>query len=367
MNVLHYFDKSDDMVTQYMAMLGRVSSHETTMFFASNYREAVKTLQLVDIDILHIHGCWRRSSARLWTKVRRRATRLVVSPHGQLEPWIFRQHFWTEKLPKWFQFQHHIIRSAYAVIGEDLMEAECLHRMGWNSRIVAVRNPLVTCSVTPEDAIRQLATQYRRVTGSNTIELMDSATLSTLRLIIKAGIVRDIRWLRLPDPYIPPRLDQEAWRQIHCFAQQEQIEPIVSRGLHLLQCDCPPFDAPQPRPFLPDGYKPSKGIGETIGMSFVSENQRLVETFRLLHRLSIHNGLSYCHLCELDKELREHDCEEEELAEHLEDLHLLKTARRLMQLMQEETGFDEGFMPVAPLNDRTTRKLKRQLKSHLKI
>ena len=102
-------------------------------------------------------------------------------------------------------------------------------------------------------------------------------------------------------------------------------------------------------------------------MSFVSENQRLVETFRLLHRLSIHNGLSYCHLCELDKELREHDCEEKELSEHLEDLNLLKTARRLMQLMQEETGFDEGFMPVAPLNDRTTRKLKRQLKSHLKI
>ncbi len=367
MNILHYYDKSDSITTQYMAMLGRMSFHETTMFFASDYQEAVKILQLTDIDILHIHGCWRTSAARLYAQVCKQATRLVVSPHGQLEPWFFRQRFWKEKLPKRILFQRRMVSSAYAVVVEGSMEAECLHRLGWNSRIVVIRNPLVTSFITPEENIRQLAALYRRVMDSNPIELMRPETISTLRLAIKAGIVLDIRWLRLPDHYTPPRLGKEAWRQIHCFARQEQIEPIVERGIRLLQCDYPLFDTRQSSPFLPDGYKPSEGIDETIGKSFASENQRLVETFRLLHNLSTHNRLSICHLCELDKELREHDCEEEELAEHLKVDHLLKTARRLMQVMQEETGFDEGFMPVTPLNDRTTRKLKRQLKNHLKI
>ena len=120
-------------------------------------------------------------------------------------------------------------------------------------------------------------------------------------------------------------------------------------------------------PFFPDHYQPSKGIEETIGMSFTSENKRLIETFRLLHRLISRNKLTVCHLCELDKELREHDCNEEKLTESLEELRLLKSARRLMQVMVEETGFDEGFMPFPPLNDRVTRNIERQIKNHLKI
>ncbi len=367
MNILHYFDKTDSMTAQYMAMLARVSFHETTVFFASDYQEAVKTLQLADIDILHIHGCWRTSAARVYARIRKRSTRLVVSPHGQLEPWFFKQHFWKEKLPKRVLFQHRIISQAYAVVVEGSMEEECIRRLGWNSRTVVVRNPLITNSITPEDAVRQLSMLYRRIMDSNTMALMTQDTLSTLRLAIKAGITRDIRWLRLPDHYSIARLDGEAWRQMLCFAQQEQIASVVERGVRILQCDVPFVDMKQSRPFFPDHYKPAKGIEETIGMSFASENQRLVESFRFLHHLVVHKQLSISHLCELDKELRDHGCNEEQLSDRLAEIHLLKTARRLMQVMQEETGFDEGFMPVPPLNDRIARNIKRQLKNHLKI
>ena len=63
MNILHYFDKTDSMTAQYIAMLSRVSSHETAMFFATDCQEALKILQMADINILHIHGCWRTSTA----------------------------------------------------------------------------------------------------------------------------------------------------------------------------------------------------------------------------------------------------------------------------------------------------------------
>ena len=55
MNILHYFDKTDSMTAQYIAMLSRVSSHETAMFFATDCQEALKILQMADINILHIH------------------------------------------------------------------------------------------------------------------------------------------------------------------------------------------------------------------------------------------------------------------------------------------------------------------------
>lgn len=367
MNILHYFDKTDSMTAQYIAMLSRVSSHETAMFFATDCQEALKILQMADINILHIHGCWRTSTARLFTKARTKAIRLVVSPHGQLEPWFFNQRYWKEKLPKALLFQHRIISQAYAIVVEGAMEEECLRKLNWNKRIIIVRNPIITCSITAEETLRQLTQIYRRIMDSNTIELMQSETLSTLRLAIKAGITQDIRWLNLPASHTPPHLDEEGWRQIRCYAQQEQIEQLIDRGLRILQCDCPHFDEMKSHPFFPDHYQPSKGIEETIGMSFTSENKRLIETFRLLHRLISRNKLTVCHLCELDKELREHDCNEEKLTESLEELRLLKSARRLMQVMVEETGFDEGFMPFPPLNDRVTRNIERQIKNHLKI
>lgn len=38
-----------------------------------------------------------------------------------------------------------------------------------------------------------------------------------------------------------------------------------------------------------------------------------------------------------------------------------------MQLLADNTGFDEGFMPFPPLDDRITTKTEKQIYNHLKI
>jgi hypothetical protein len=73
------------------------------------------------------------------------------------------------------------------------------------------------------------------------------------------------------------------------------------------------------------------------------------------------------HLIELDKELRQHECEEDRLCERLCELNLLKFAGRLMQVMSDMTGLTEGYMPVPPLDDRIAKKIRLQVENRLKI
>ena len=90
-------------------------------------------------------------------------------------------------------------------------------------------------------------------------------------------------------------------------------------------------------------------------------------TFKVLRKWETAHELSIKHLIELNHELREHGCEEEELAEDLKERHLWKMVSRLMQVAAELTGLTEGFMPVAPTDDRLTRKMRREIDNHLKI
>ena len=87
----------------------------------------------------------------------------------------------------------------------------------------------------------------------------------------------------------------------------------------------------------------------------------------MLRKWETARELSIKHVIELNRELREHGCDEEELAEELKERRLWKMVSRLMQVAADLTGLTEGFMPVTPTDDRQTRKMRRQIENHLKI
>ncbi len=314
-------------------------------------------------DLLHIHGCWQQQAWQAARVALKRGTRLVFSPNGQLEPWVMHDGYWKEKLPKRLLYQRWIASKAYAVIVQGKMEEECLRRLGWNPRLVIIRNPRITSTITQQEADRQLNAIYRKVMDTNTLELMNDATRCTLNILIKAGITGDVRWIA-DDPLT---LDNDQWRQVLCYAHQEQITDVLTRGINLFRLEAPDIDVSNTDCFLPEGFEPVRSIESVTGSSFVSENDRLVATFRLVKKLVSHRRLAIAHLVELDKELRNHYIEEERLCEELDERHLLNTTARVMQLMHDLTGLTEGFMPVPPLNDRTTRQMRRQVDNHLKV
>ena len=314
-------------------------------------------------DLLHIHGCWRLQAWTLARMALKQGVRLVFSPESQLEPWVMKEGYWNDKLPKELLYQRWIVKKSYAVIVQGKMEEECLRRLGWNSRLVIIRNPQITNTISQQAAEKQQEQVYRKVMDSNQLELMSDKIRHMLRLFIKAGITGDKRWI--DEELIS--LDTEQWRQILCYAHQEQLSDVVRRGILALRYDAPDIQASDIDYFVPDGYEMPTTIEHVIGSSFVTENDRLLATFRQLRKLWLRRRLTIAHLVELDKELRFHPFDEERLCEDLKEYHLLKLAARLMRLMADFTGITEGFMPMAPLNDRITQQMRKQINNHLTI
>lgn len=361
MRVLHYYTyREQSMITDYVAMLRDGMGIETCNELATRQQEAIEKLRNVHYDILHVHGCWHHSAYMVVREAFKCGSRLVLSPHGELEPWVIENNYWKEKLPKKILYQRAIVKKAYAIVVQGKMEEECLRKLGWNSRLIIIRNCLITNTISQKEMAQKMSSLYRKIMDSNTLELMMDDTRRSLRQLIKMGITTDQRWL-------DDTIEVHQWREVFCYAYQEHIYDVIQRSINLLKLDTPEVDCKQIDYFVPDGFQESVSIGSAIGSSFASENDRLIATFRYLRKLYQQHTLAIAHLIELDRELRFHDCDEEALAESLEERSLDQFAARLMQLMSELTGFTEGYMPLKPLNDRTTRQMRKQLDNHLKI
>ena len=366
MRIMHYIPQGQELVTQYVHTLADAMGKDCENILVTHAAEACSLLLERPFDILHLHGCWRNSQAKVVSRARKCGVRIVVSPHGQLEPWVLSDNYWQEKLPKKLIYQRRLVSQAYAIIIQGKMEEECMRKLGWNRRTVIIRNSLLTVSTTHQKMAAETLKLYRKVMDSNPLALMTANTRRALRNILKTGITGDVRWL-LNENSQPQPDDAWQWHSLMGYAYQEHIVDIVRRGLRLLRLDEPEYHYDDGCCFLPEGYQPPVSIGSTIGMQFVDENERLMATFRHVRRLIATHQLTIAHLAELDKELRQHGCDEALLADQLRDASLLPTARRTMQLMHELTGLDEGFMPVAPLADRTTRTIRRHIESRLEI
>jgi hypothetical protein len=365
MKILHYYtDDPQGMIAPYVAQLCEALERECRSDKTADAADALQRLGSLHYDILHLHGCWNNASWRVVRKAKAEGTRLVLSPHGQLEPWVVGDNYWQEKLPKKLLYQRRMVQQAYAVVLQGRMEEECMQKLGWNKRTAIIRNCIITRSISSQEMARQMSSLYRIVLDSNPFELMTDDTRHTLQQLIKTGITGDERWLAEPCVAIT---DDDQWRLLYCYARQEKIEHVIDRGLRLLRLNAPDIDVSQSQCFMPESYEAPQSIEQAIGLQFASENDRLMATFRHLRKLQQHRRLTIAHLIELDKELRQHDAVENELCERLQEHHLYPFTARLMQLTGDLTGLDEGFMPMPPLNDRTTRQMRRQIDNHLKI
>ena len=365
MKILHYVAQQEpELTAKYVHTLCDAMGTDAECIVTNSLSDAIGQLNAKHYDLLHLHGCWNYTAYRVVRHALRKGCRLVVTPHGQLEPWVIEQNYWKEKLPKRILYVKRMIQQAYAVIIQGKMEEECMQKLGWNNRTVIIRNSLITQTITPQAMAKQVSQVYRKIMDSNTLELMTDDTKTTLRQLLKVGITGDERWLEDSCVRIT---DHSQWRMLYCHVHHEQVAEVVKRGLRILRMDAPDFDIQTMPCFMPDGYEPSQTIEQAIGMQFATENDRLLATFRHLRRQVLRKRLTLAHLVELDKELRNHDCAEDQLCDALEERHLKKFAGRLMQLMNDLTGLNEGMMPMPPVNDRLTRIMRRQIDNHLRI
>ena len=109
MRIMHFYPKTDVAISQYFKMLADNMGLEVENHQATTSEEAHQLLRSIQFDILHVYGCWNNAQFTVVRKALKQGARLVVTPYGQLEPWVQQQHFWKEKLPKRIAYQQSVI------------------------------------------------------------------------------------------------------------------------------------------------------------------------------------------------------------------------------------------------------------------
>lgn len=91
-------------------------------------------------DIVHVNGCWLPAYAMTQRWAQAAGHKVVLTPHGMLEPWILRRHYWTRKLPALMLYQKKAVKQADAIHATAWSERDNLLRLGYNDKITVIPN-----------------------------------------------------------------------------------------------------------------------------------------------------------------------------------------------------------------------------------
>lgn len=101
--------------------------------------EVSKLIDMVKPDFVHVNCCWTLECTLVQRLAQRRSIKVVLTPHGMLEPWIIKRHYWTRKLPALLLYQKSAIKNADCLQATAESEKQNLLTLGYNSNIKVVK------------------------------------------------------------------------------------------------------------------------------------------------------------------------------------------------------------------------------------
>lgn len=99
-----------------------------------------KLLNNLQPDMVHINCCWMPQCAFAQKWAQSMGYKVVLTPHGMLEPWIIKRNYWTKKLPALWFYQKEAIQKADYIHATAESEKENLLKLGYNDRITIIPN-----------------------------------------------------------------------------------------------------------------------------------------------------------------------------------------------------------------------------------
>lgn len=357
MNVLHIYPRSNELIQRHVQLLVEGLRQSANVQVADNKKSLYQQARDFEADIIHVHGVNQMLQFKALRCAQKMNIRCVVTLHGQMQPFAFSAMSKAERI-NLLLVQREYVQNVYAVITLGKLETSNFTKYGFNPRIEEIHNSVYTNTITPAEMAAQTFAVYQKVMDSNTREKMDSHTLSALKVIIKTSIMGDKRWVE--NEPLDPRLIN--WRHLLLYAEHENIVNYTDYGIRLLGLSAPLFDTQKVAAYFPKNYVRPKPIKEIVGDYQGDETDFLMRIIRQLLKAPTLLGC-----IELTRELYRDNVNDDLLAEKLEDAGLTKSAARLIQVLNEELLLDEGFMPIDPLDDKLTQKLRNNLKNHLKI
>lgn len=107
--------------------------------FSASWERAVReVLDGCNPDVVHINCCWTPDCAMVQKLAQQCGYKVVLSPHGMLEPWIIHRHYYTRKLPALWLYQKEAVRKADCLHATAESERENLLKLGYNAHVKVV-------------------------------------------------------------------------------------------------------------------------------------------------------------------------------------------------------------------------------------
>lgn len=184
MKLLHYIpslDRAWGGTTSYMQLLSKelgklvelhvVSHHSVNQVILENAsihyieqslwklnlakKQWLDLLNKIRPDVVHVNCCWMPLCAYTQQWSQEAGYKVVLTPHGMLEPYIMHRHYWTKKLPALLLYQKRAIRNADMIHATALCEKDNILRLGYNDKIEVIPNGIDVNSI-------QLRTNWER-------------------------------------------------------------------------------------------------------------------------------------------------------------------------------------------------------------
>lgn len=119
--------------------------------FPKMKKEWCNLLNEIKPDIVHVNCCWMPQSAFTQKWAQKLGYKVILSPHGMLEPWIISRHYWTKKVPALLLYQKAAVVNADCIHATAESEKENLLKLGYNNRIEVVANGIDVDSIVMKD------------------------------------------------------------------------------------------------------------------------------------------------------------------------------------------------------------------------
>lgn len=116
--------------------------------FRQMKKEWCKLLNNIKPDIVHVNCCWMPQSAFTQKWAQKLGYKVILSPHGMLEPWIISRHYWTKKVPALLLYQRAAIKNADCLHATAESEKDNLLKLGYNNKIAIVANGIDVDNIT---------------------------------------------------------------------------------------------------------------------------------------------------------------------------------------------------------------------------
>ena len=119
--------------------------------FRKMKREWCNLLNDIRPDIVHVNCCWMPQSAFTQKWAQKLGYKVILSPHGMLEPWIISRHYWTKKVPALLLYQKAAVVNADCIHATAESEKVNILKLGYNDKIEVVANGIDVDSIAMKD------------------------------------------------------------------------------------------------------------------------------------------------------------------------------------------------------------------------